>query len=437
MLRSLSVLTRQPPLTVKVVLGLGYGVMLSVYYTWLCSRLMLPEYPWRPPDLFALAVGLLLTTLPVLFLPHKAHTASQFLISYLCFLYIFQIVIIKFFTIKDVKLFFLLHDIILTMVFIALMLIPRLPKPEIPRLRLSYEGYVSLLFLGSLALLAFVVRDFGFALTLPSLYDVYGVRAEFRLHAQAASGVSRYSLFWLCYALIPLLLTISLSLFKKHRLAMVFLVVYCFGVALYIFAFTGFKSAALAVPAVFTAYFLFRYIGYVINIPALFFILFVSGLLFFLLGYDFALVHILRRIFVVSGLNHSYFLEYYSAHPPAVLAHSLLQQLAVYPVDNAPPFAIGAYYYGSALTSANSGIFADAFANFGFIGIPLAGLVLGIVLYFLDVVSRGIDIKIVGPPLVVTAYVLAYSGILTVLNTYGLFWILIALWLYPRKGESS
>jgi hypothetical protein len=410
--------------------------MLSAYYTWLSDRFMFPGYPWYPPDFFLWAVGLLLCTLPMLLLPYKTETASQFLVAFLYFLYLFQVIIVKFFVVENIKPYFFWCDVVLTLVFILLILILRLPKPEIPTVRLSYAGYVGTLFVASFAMLAFVVRDFGFTLTLPSLYDVYGVRAQFRLYTQEASALGRYAVFWLSYALIPLLLTIGLSLFKKHRLVATFLMIYCFGVALYIFAFTGFKSTALAVPAVFAMYCLFGYIRYSINILLMFYLTFLLSLVLFLIGYDFIFVNIVRRIFIVSGLNHSYFLEYFSHQPPLALAHSLLQGLAENHVDNAPTFAIGAYYYGSAMASANSGIFADAFANFGFLGILLAGLLLGILLYLLDIVSRGIDMKVVGPPLVITAYVLTYSGILTVLNTYGLLWLLIAYWLYPRREGS-
>jgi hypothetical protein len=109
--------------------------------------------------------------------------------------------------------------------------------------------------------------------------------------------------------------------------------------------------------------------------------------------------------------------------------------LKTYPYSLNPPQLIGDVYFGSHEMSANANIWADGFANFGFIGILGVSLVLGLVLFLYDSLAARIEFPVACVLLVIPAITLANSALLTCLLTHGLgFALLVALFI-PQRSE--
>ena len=77
---------------------------------------------------------------------------------------------------------------------------------------------------------------------------------------------------------------------------------------------------------------------------------------------------LLQRLIATPGLLTGMYVEFFSAHPKAMLAHSVLAPFLAYPYDREPSFLIGRAYFGSETVQANANIWADGYANFGWAG---------------------------------------------------------------------
>jgi hypothetical protein len=100
-----------------------------------------------------------------------------------------------------------------------------------------------------------------------------------------------------------------------------------------------------------------------------------------------------------------------------------------------PPHIIGKAYFPESVPGlyawANTGIVADAYMNFGFLGIFLWSVLLAILLKIADAVTESRNIKIVWPILLMTFYVMVDGAPLTTLLTHGLILALLLCYFTP------
>jgi hypothetical protein len=129
-------------------------------------------------------------------------------------------------------------------------------------------------------------------------------------------------------------------------------------------------------------------------------------------------------------LTGEYF-EFFSRNPKALLGHSILKPFVNYPYDLDISNLIGRAYFGSAQTSANANIWADAFGNFGLMGVVGFTFILALVLWLFDSRARGMDRRVVTLMLGIPAFSLANAGLLTCLLTHGIFFALLIVFVMP------
>jgi hypothetical protein len=90
-------------------------------------------------------------------------------------------------------------------------------------------------------------------------------------------------------------------------------------------------------------------------------------------------------------------------------------------------------YFNRPECNANNGIYADAYMNFGFIGLFFWGILLTIILKLIDSLSRYKDLRITVATIAMPVIFLTNSALLTCLSTHGLLLALILLYLLPKK----
>ena len=82
---------------------------------------------------------------------------------------------------------------------------------------------------------------------------------------------------------------------------------------------------------------------------------------------------------------------------------------------------------------ANNGIYADAFMNFGFIGLIFWAILLIIILKLIDSITKNKDIRMTVSAIALPVIFLTNSAFLTCLLTHGLLVSLIVLYLLPKE----
>lgn len=141
-----------------------------------------------------------------------------------------------------------------------------------------------------------------------------------------------------------------------------------------------------------------------------------------------ALVYLLpfRNMFIPALITGN-FLDFFSFNRPDFLTQSILGRLGFeseyslaipYLIDN---------NYGDGTASANTGLLADAYSNFGFIGIIIYPVLIAIVLRMLDAASSNIDLKYNAGIIVFFSIALMNQAFFTALLTGGILFGLLFL----------
>jgi oligosaccharide repeat unit polymerase len=300
--------------------------------------------------------------------------------------------------------------------------IVRFPAPLLRLPHLSSQAFTWLLVGLSGLSSAYVIAVFGVH-SLPSLGDVYTARAQFDT-ALGSAPAAGYVVPWAANAINPLLMALGAV---RRRLD--FVVLALVG-QLLIYAVTGFKSvlfSILLIPLVYLA----------VGVARRRFGLVAVGMAPAILAGCVAASSVTgewslalgRRLFATPGQVGWYFYDYYSTHPKHHLSHSFLGWLTQSNYVDAPPTLIGRVYFPESTPNANAHLWADAFANFGFAGIFVFSVVLGLFLVGLDALGRGRDMRVAGPMLAIAGMSLASSALFTTMLTlgFGLACLLMAL----------
>jgi len=142
-----------------------------------------------------------------------------------------------------------------------------------------------------------------------------------------------------------------------------------------------------------------------------------------------------RLLFVPSQVNFFYY-DYFSTHGYIFLSyHKIFSSFLNYPYQLSPPNLIGEVYFNNPQIHANTGLFGDAYMNFGFVGLILWGIFLVIILKLADASSKGKDIKLTVAAIAIVILNLRNGALLTNIFTHGLLLALILLYLLPKETE--
>lgn len=140
----------------------------------------------------------------------------------------------------------------------------------------------------------------------------------------------------------------------------------------------------------------------------------------------------IRRALFVPAQISFYYYDFFSKHQLIYLAESHLNPFLSNPYDIPIPKLIGQIYFHSDCW-ANTCYLADAYMNFGFLGIFLFSAILGIVFIILDSIAAKTDITIAVGTTIVPIFSLTNGALFTVLGTKGLLLGMIIVWVYSQR----
>jgi len=286
----------------------------------------------------------------------------------------------------------------------------RPPLIEVPHLSLS--GFTWLLVALGVLTFLYIAATFGLH-PPPSLSEVYVTRAQFTA-LQVGTAVGGYIVPWAANVINPLLMGIGMA---QRRLWLVALGL--LGQML-IYADTGYKAVLFSVVLVPLVYFALSRAARSFGTLA---VLGTAGILVATVGINSRPgdwpIALATRTFATPGHVGWYYYDYFSQHDQYQLSHSFLSWLvdSSYSVD--APLLIGSVYFHQG-TDANTSLFADAFANFGYPGVIVFTVICGFALLIIDAVARGRDARVIGPTLAIAGLSLAATGFFTTMLTHGL-----------------
>lgn len=270
----------------------------------------------------------------------------------------------------------------------------------------------------------------GLSFSFLSILDVYDVRADFADEVRQV-GILSYLVATQANVVNPLIAALGVQ--RRNLL----LIATAVGGQLVLYATTGFKHVLFAVLAWVIMLVLLRRKkatgprGASILVGAVGVIV-ISAIVDVIMSTNLATSLFSRRFILTPGVFTSAYVRYFSDNPQAHLGYSVLAPFVDYPYQTTPPYLIGAWIANDPEMSSNANLFADGFANFGWLGIVGAGAVLLIYLRVIDRASAGLPMTLVGLVTVIPSVSLSNSSILTSMLSHGLVAAVVLLALLPR-----
>jgi hypothetical protein len=369
-------------------------------------------------------------------MPIHVERPSQITYWFLYVVVFVPAVLIPFFTVNLPEKQLVLFCFALTSCFMILGMFTRLRNKKIKKLRVPKRIFwLFFLSISSFTLISLIL-SFGFTIRLVSLSEVYEVRSRYQELLQGSSRAFPYLINWLANVLNPFLIIFGLT--NKNILLIVFGTV-C---QMLLYSLTGFKSVLFSIALILLVLFLIsskertsRFGLYLLWGNSLGIVLCICLDLFW--DNYIPLSIFVRRVLITPGLLTGFYLDFFSTHPKLFLSHSVLRGFFAYPYNQAPPFVIGLEYFNNPETAANVNFYGDAFANFGFYGMLIFTLILGIFFWIFDSLTKKIDLRISGGLLSVSSFSLLNSALLTSLMTHGLLVCALLMFLFPVTKRSS
>ncbi|ROS78277.1 hypothetical protein EDF24_1051 [Curtobacterium sp. PhB130] len=263
-----------------------------------------------------------------------------------------------------------------------------------------------------------------------ALDDIYDVRAAYTADV-GSGGTLGYLLTGQAYVVNPLLLARGIA---RRRPA---LVVLASAGQFLLYSSTGFKAVLFSFVAVLGVALLFRgraqraSLSFLVAPIA---IMIVSAVADALQGGITWTSVFTRRFMLTPGLLTSVYVQFFSDNPVAGYGYSFLRTWVDYPYDLPPPKRIAAFLVPGSNGYANANLFADGFANLGWVGIPVAAAALFVWLRFLDRAAAGLPLRVAAMTVVMPSIMLSNTSVFTAMLSHGLLVGTVILAIAPRSG---
>jgi hypothetical protein len=409
-------------------------VLHSVYENQIAPHFTYLQYAYRSPDPLGYTFAICLVVTLALVLPRRVTQPSHFIVWVL-----FIVAVVPAIVIPQIAPALSRSDALELAIWVAVSFLPvallgtrRVLRGFVPRRPMRAQTFWFLLIVLYAVLNSYVLATIGLRLTLPSLDDVYGVRGELAAEEQV---------FGPLLYVVPLLANVVNPVVMVRGLWTRRWVWFAAGVLgqVFVFSVSGNKTAVLSAAALFGAFLLFRSrkppAGTVCLLAAPVVSLAMVALDRLTGPADGVWVSlIVRRFLVTPGLLTAGYVQVFDDIEKARLAHSIFSSFLHYPYAEEPPPLIGGAFFGNPDTNANANLLADGYANFGYLGMVAACLVLVVLLWTIDDAAEGLPLGFVCLSFLMPALALADSGILTTMLTHGFLATVLLCALAPRTG---
>ena len=143
-----------------------------------------------------------------------------------------------------------------------------------------------------------------------------------------------------------------------------------------------------------------------------------------------------RRTLLAPAQLAFFYRDFFSQNSLLYLsAHHFFSWITIYPYKLDPPNLIGTLYLNSPQTSANNGIYSDAFMNFGYWGFVIWAVVFSFIMKLIDSLSRKKDFALCLAAVSMLPIVFTNAALLTSIFTNGLLVALVMIYLAPVENE--
>lgn len=309
-----------------------------------------------------------------------------------------------------------------------------LPAVRMPSLAIGSNLFWGGVWVFTAIALAAAVVSYGFPTHLPSLTDVYDVRAEFKDQNLGVSQTAILLVTWQQKVISPLL--IAYGVVRRSPVALASGIM----AQLLLFGINGQKSvffSGLMVIAVIIALSnRGRWLGPMVALGSCLLVL-GTALVDLALGSPAFTSMFVRRLILTPGLLTGYYYEFFSASPQVHLSNSVLSGVFQNPYDVPAPYLIGQYFFGRPEMSANANFWADGYANFGFMGIIGFSIILGAIIWVFNSFALDRPMLIAGALAGMCAWSLTDTALFTSLRTHGILFAMIVLFLMPRVSDAA
>jgi len=264
-----------------------------------------------------------------------------------------------------------------------------------------------------------------------SLADIRDVRFQYRDTIAATGAASAYAIGIQGYVVNPIFL--AKGIYERRWLP---IVAGAIG-QLLIYSATGYKLIALSVPAGFAIALMFRWSrrqsgalvlqGVVLTSIMAILIDRVVG------GFTYTQIFI-NRLLLTPGTLSAAYVSVFQDKPKAEWGYSFMAPFVNYPYQTTPAFIVGSEFSGDAQVSANANLFADGYANLGYVGIVIEGLVLVMLLWLINAAASHLPIRVSAMVLLIPSLALVNTSVFTSFLTGGMATAILVMVLLPHTG---
>jgi oligosaccharide repeat unit polymerase len=406
--------------TIRAFLGIVlYKVVLDLAYYFIISRVWSYAQFTLEINSLKLVESYLLLVIIFILMPKSREKLSNIMVWLLILLsYIPMLTIFAFMDEARVYMY------AVTGFWLIVFLLLHMPTVYFAPLRQSKIIRYSLFICLGVVVLLLIYEYLGLSFNL-DLTKVYDIRREY---VAAEIPMIGYLVGVLAKIVNPTFFV--LFLVKKKWVPAVLIIIF----QLLLFSATGNRSYLFTLPIVLVLMWIvtrrnsFVYIG--IGLAAVVFL----GMLSYWLINDLNTISLLaRRTLLVPAQISFFYYDFFSSHELVLLSNSSLGFFIDYPYHLNPPHLIAETYFNQPEMGANTGIWGDAYMNFGLLGLALWGILLAIILKLVDSCSRRVDLRIGVAVIAMVVINLTNSGLLTNILTHGLWLALLLLYLLPKR----
>jgi hypothetical protein len=146
----------------------------------------------------------------------------------------------------------------------------------------------------------------------------------------------------------------------------------------------------------------------------------------------------IRRVFFSTSLSNWYYIDFFSKNSKLYMTHSALGWIQKFgmelPYGRNISSVIGELYFTSADINASSGTIADAYSNFGLIGLVIFPIFIVLVAKILDAVARDVNIIYIFSVIISTSIYLLNGNIFSGMVTYGYLFAVVLIYYMKRAN---
>lgn len=413
------------------LLDLAYHTLVTPYYAY-------QGFVLKPGPTSLIFLSYLLVVVTASTVPMESTSPSKFMIG---FLYLVSYVPAT--SLLAFGGFPVTPTLWLTLIFVLLFHLSKINL--ISKLDFSFSKSSEFLFLlvFGLYIFFFLILIAKYSFKLPtSILNVYGTREEYKQSLTGESRLIGYALIWLGNIVIPFIA--AWGLINRKMINKIIIVSIAIFSQLEVFAIAGFKSHLFAI--IFIAWILagvrfFRKNLLRYTVLSFSILVIIAGVVDYSRPSNLPVMSatFTQRIFFDPALLYNRYYQFFSQNPKTYLAESFpFSRLIKYPYNLSTPRLIGDFFYPFwKQPSANANMWADAYANFGVVGMFSFTLLFWLLINVINSISEGKNIYLVYVLIAMPLFSLTNVGLPTTMLTNGMLLSLVLLMLLPQAKSNS